>query len=64
MCGTDLGTGDPATDECIDTNCCTEFTACFGEDGSNLDACNACLDAGGGALCDGFIACTEENCAG
>jgi hypothetical protein len=60
VCDSGLSTQDPDVDACIDANCCTEFTDCFGASGENLDACNACLEAGGGPECDGYLACTDE----
>lgn len=48
---------------CLDQNCCTEFVACYGADGEDLDACNDCLNENGGDLCDGLIECSDsEGC--
>ncbi len=59
ICETGLASENPEADACIDASCCPEFITCYGADGSNLEACNACLEAGGGPECDDYLACTE-----
>lgn len=61
VCGTGLTYNDAVVDACIDESCCTSFRACVGIDGSNAAACNACISAGGGPLCDDYLECTAEN---
>jgi len=66
ICGTtsSFDEGGPV-DTCVEGGCCGEFTACVAVDGSTAEACNSCLMDGGGALCDPFITCTDnEGCFG
>lgn len=65
VCDTGLNYPDPNTDACVDPACCDEFTQCYG-DGTNqaqITACNDCVNEGSGALCNGLLACLDqENC--
>jgi hypothetical protein len=51
--------------DCLSVHCCSAFSACT-RSGADLDACLACLDAGGGpgTICEGAIACEARNCLG
>lgn len=64
VCDSILLVTDGDLAECLGTNCCDETNACFGEDEASFDACIACLEGGGGALCDGLIACDTESACG
>jgi hypothetical protein len=63
ICGTDAATGDATLDACLDTSCCTSFTACYDD-----SACGACLAAPTGAGCStntkflAFDTCWADNC--
>lgn len=57
ICDSIVSLEDETVAECMGTNCCDETKACFGEDQASFDACNACLTAGSGVLCDELIAC-------
>jgi len=67
VCDTGLTYPDPTTDACVDPACCASFTACYGDgsDPAMVTACNDCVNAGGGALCNAFLACVDtEQCFG
>lgn len=64
ICTSGLTTGDPATDGCLGASCCADFLSCS-SNGTNVDACIACFNAGAGPLCDAAIACgTNAGCFG
>lgn len=64
ICDSGLATGDPQMDQCLGDFCCFEFEQCT-EFGQNVDACWACLEQGGGPLCDPALACFEQSpCSG
>jgi hypothetical protein len=46
---------------CLADSCCEEANLCTG-DGEDPSSCNACFVAGGGPLCDAFIACAAGEC--
>ena len=58
FCDDWLDTGDPGLDACLDGECCVDILFCIGANG-DTDACNNCLENGGGPLCDRFIACAQ-----
>ncbi len=58
ICASGIGFGDAALDECVGAACCNEFEDCT-QDGTDVDACLDCYNAGAGALCDAAIACTD-----
>jgi len=63
ICGTDAATGDATLDACLDSMCCTSFTACYAD-----SACLACLADPSGASCASnslllaFDTCWSNNC--
>lgn len=64
ICGSGLDSNppDPAYEACIEGSCCVPFDACYGSATSaEVAACNACLQAGQGALCDALIDCIIDN---
>lgn len=60
ICDSIVALEDETVAECMGTNCCDETNACFGEDEASFEACQECLAAGSGVLCDDLIACDGE----
>lgn len=48
---------------CMDAQCCDQAIACT-SGGADPGACDACVEAGGGALCDDLLACRSRLCPG
>jgi hypothetical protein len=63
ICGTDASTGDTTLDTCLNTSCCSSFTACYAD-----STCLACLAAPSGTGCSSnslfvaFDTCWGNNC--
>jgi len=47
----------------MDAQCCDQAFACT-SGGENPAACEACIESGGGALCDDLLACRSQLCGG
>jgi hypothetical protein len=60
ICDGPVAYQDPELSACIEGSCCTEHNACWGAEGENEAACQACLEAGGGGVCDGLLDCAQE----
>jgi hypothetical protein len=60
ICGSGLTTDDATADACLADACCSQLLACT-SNGADSDSCIACMDAGGGALCDAAIACINSS---
>jgi hypothetical protein len=56
FCDSGSTAGDPIVDACLDERCCDAFATCS-ENGADVPGCIDCLNAGGGARCDAFLAC-------
>ncbi len=61
VCESGLTSNDAEDDLCLTDACCDAFTACTAG-ASDVDACIACIDAGGGALCDEALDCAAASC--
>lgn len=61
ICESGVTSTDESDDECLGEACCTEFDECT-TDGTAVQDCLDCLDAGGGSLCDDAIACANAEC--
>lgn len=64
ICDSGLATGEPQLDQCLGDFCCFEFEQCtqFAQD---VESCWACLEAGGGPLCDDALSCFGQSpCSG
>jgi len=59
ICDSGLTTSDANADLCLGDNCCDEFNACT-DDADDPDACAACFNNGGGALCDAAVLCNQD----
>ncbi len=59
VCESDLTSSDPETDACLSGYCCAEAEDCT-SNGADTEACLACLDDGGGTLCDDFLECASS----
>lgn len=62
ICGSGITIGDDETATCLAESCCAEFLACS-MDGTNVQPCLECFEAGGGTLCQAALTCMEESCA-
>jgi hypothetical protein len=61
VCQAGVSFDDMDLDACVTASCCPELETCT-YDYSDLDGCNACIDALGGVRCDGLLACLGASC--
>ena len=62
VCGGAFALPDEGTASCVDAWCCNDVQICS-QGGSDPVGCEQCLEAGGGAACNGLLACAQESCA-
>jgi hypothetical protein len=61
VCQAGITLGDTALDACVSASCCLELETCT-FDYSDVDGCNACMEAYGGPRCDSLLACLGASC--